>query len=70
MRLTMREKQKITQQVSKRYQRARKKEKSKILDEFVEVTGYNRAYASNLLNNWGKKIYRRISLPCAGQKRR
>jgi hypothetical protein len=66
----MREKQKITQQVSKRYQRARKKEKSKILDEFVEVTGYNRAYASNLLNNWGKKIYRRISLPCAGQKRR
>lgn len=60
MRLTMKEKQKITQQISKRYQRARKKEKSKILDEFVEVTGYNRAYASNVLNNWGKKIYRRI----------
>jgi hypothetical protein len=57
MRLTMNEKRKITEKVAKRYRKARKKHKGLILDEFTEVTGYNRAYASHVLNNWGKKIY-------------
>lgn len=57
MRLTMKEKKKLTAMLSKRYQKSAKKEKKKILDEFIQVTKYNRAYASYLLNNWGKKIY-------------
>jgi hypothetical protein len=52
----MKEKRKITESVSKRYHKAGKKHKGLILDEFTEVTGYNRAYASYLLNNWGKKM--------------
>jgi hypothetical protein len=35
----------------RRYQRGRKKEKQKILDEFVELTGYNRSYARTVLRN-------------------
>ncbi len=57
MRLTMNEKRKITEKVAKRYRKARKKHKGLILDEFTEVTGYNRAYATHVLNNWGKKKY-------------
>ncbi|MCP4649795.1 MAG: transposase family protein [PVC group bacterium] len=57
MRLKLQERQKITQMLSGRYQKARKKEKVKILDEYIELTQYNRAYASYLLNNWGKKIW-------------
>ncbi len=60
MRLTMKEKQKVIQQVSKRYQKSRKKEKGRILDEFVQITGYNRSYASYVLKNWDKKVYTRI----------
>ena len=40
--LTIKEKQALTREVSKRYQQAGKKEKTKILDEFTENTGYNR----------------------------
>ena len=57
MRLTMKDKQKITEMQSKRYQRGGKKEKTKMLDEFTQLTGYNRAYGSYVLNNWGKRIY-------------
>lgn len=64
MRLTMKEKRKITESVSKRYHKAGKKQKGLMLDEFTEVTGYNRAYASYLLNNWGKKLH----ITVAGKK--
>jgi len=46
----------ISNTVAKRYKKSRKKEKSKILDEFTKITGYNRSYASWLLNNLGKKL--------------
>ena len=52
MGLTMREKKAITKEVAKRYRKARKKEKGRMLEEFVATTGYNRTYASWLLSNW------------------
>lgn len=56
MRLTMKEKKKLTKIVSERYQRASKKQKGVILDEFVALTGYNHCYASYLLRNHGRKV--------------
>ena len=47
---------KISKKIAERYQRARKKEKGKILDEFVSLMGYNRNYASWLLRNIGRKV--------------
>lgn len=39
------------------YQRAGKKEKGRILEVFVGVTGYNRSYAARLLRSHGRKIH-------------
>ncbi len=58
MGLTMSEKRAITREVARRYQKAKKKEKGKMLDEFVETIGYSRCYASYLLRNWGREIGR------------
>jgi len=55
--LDMNMRQRIGKVVAIRYQRARKKEKIKILDEFIKTTRYNRAYASWLLRNlWRKTV--------------
>jgi hypothetical protein len=54
MGLTMKERQALTRETCVRYRKSRKKDKSKILDEFVKNTGYNRNYALHLLANWGK----------------
>lgn len=54
MRLTMNEKRSVTKLVAARYQKASKREKRFILDEFTQFTGYNRAYASHLLASHGK----------------
>ncbi len=55
--LDMNMRQRIGKVVARRYQRARKKEKIKILDEFIKTTRYNRAYASWLLRNlWRKTV--------------
>jgi hypothetical protein len=51
----MKEKQANTQAICGRYRTACKKEKSKILDEYVQTTGYNRKYALHLLTLWGKE---------------
>jgi hypothetical protein len=51
MGLDMKTKKKLTEETSKRYCRASKKEKTKIIDEFTATTGYNRKYAIHVLKN-------------------
>jgi hypothetical protein len=55
--LTMRERQSVTREVAGRYQKARKKQKGVILNEFVTTTGYGRCYASYVLRSHGKKVW-------------
>jgi len=57
MRLTVGERHKATKITAARYQKAGKKKKGAILDEFIELTGYDRCYASYLLKNHGKKVW-------------
>lgn len=56
MRLTMNERKKTTAVVAGRYQKARKKDKGLILDEFVKLTGYTRRYASHVLISHGRQL--------------
>ena len=56
MTLTMQEKKAITKELAKRYNRVKKKEKGKILDEVVVLTGYNRCYATFVLRHWTRKL--------------
>lgn len=60
MRLTMGERRAVTKAFAAGYRRARKREKGKILDRFVEATGYHRKYAAWVLRAHGK----RIETPC------
>lgn len=55
MRLTMREKKKATAILAPRYQKSGKKEKGKMLNEFIALTGYCRTHASYVLNIHGKR---------------
>jgi hypothetical protein len=50
----MQTRKELFQQASERYQKASKKDKSKILDELVNNTGGNRKYLTHVLANWGK----------------
>jgi hypothetical protein len=59
MGLTMQTKKAITKEIAGRYQRSPKKEKGRILDEFVKLSGYCRCYASWLLRNCGRKVVMR-----------
>ena len=54
MGLSMNERKALTREISKRYQKAGKKEKSTILDELVKTTGQNRKYLIHVLVTWGK----------------
>ena len=56
MRLTMRERKRVTAITAPRYQRAQKKHKGTILNEFITLTGYTRCYASYVLRAHGKKV--------------
>jgi len=56
MGLSMQEKKALTREVSKRYQKAGKKEKTEILNELVKTTGYNRKYVLHVLANWGRTV--------------
>lgn len=51
MGLDMKTKRKLTEETAKRYCFADKKQKSKIIDEFIANTGYNRKYAIHILKN-------------------
>ena len=49
--LTMKQRIALTKVVKKRYQKAGKKEKTKILSELVANCGYNRSYARRILGS-------------------
>lgn len=53
----MSERKSVTEVTAGRYRRSGKKEKGRILDEFTQVTGYNRSYARSLLRWSGKRVY-------------
>src|SRR5215467_8024154 len=56
MRLTMKERKRIAEATAGRYRRAQKKEKTAILNEFVELTGFARSYGALVLRNHGRVI--------------
>jgi hypothetical protein len=58
MGLTMKERKSLVRETAKRYQRAKKKEKGEILNEFEKLTGYNRKYAIHILANEGKVTWK------------
>lgn len=49
MRLDLRTRKNIAEKLAGRYQKASKKERGRILDEFCALTGYNRSYAACIL---------------------
>jgi hypothetical protein len=53
MRLTMKERKAVTAVMVARYRRASKKQKGRMLDELVALTGYHRWYAVGLLRGHG-----------------
>jgi hypothetical protein len=53
MGLTMKERKAVTAVMVARYRRASKKQKGRVLDELVALTGYNRWYAVGLLRGPG-----------------
>ena len=57
MGLTMKEKSSVVRVVASRYQKGGKKQKGRILKEFMELTGYNRCYAAYLLRSHGRKVW-------------
>jgi len=54
--LDMRQKKAVTKELKARYNRATKKKKTVMLDEFCATTGYNRSYASWILKIKKKKV--------------
>jgi hypothetical protein len=75
MGLPLNMKQALTGELAPHYRRAGKKEKSKMLDEFVRQTGYNRKYALHLLTHWGKETFltvegKPVKLKAGAAKRR
>ena len=52
MEMSMKSRKELSQAVARRYRKANRKGKTRILDEFVAATGYNRSYAAMLLRNY------------------
>ncbi len=61
MGLTMRERQAVTREMTRRFQKATKKERGQILDQFVALTHYNRVYAAFVLRSCGKRVVRMVA---------
>jgi hypothetical protein len=55
MGLSMKERSAIIRELAPKYQKERKRERSKILDEFVRLTGLKRGYASHVLKHYGTR---------------
>src|SRR5450759_18732 len=64
VRLMMSERRLLVKVEAERYRKARKKEKGRILDDLIALSGYNRWYAVGLLRGHGKaiKVGRRLRL--------
>jgi hypothetical protein len=60
MGLDMNDKKKGCGQIARRYQKADKKGRGKLLDEYTVTLGYNRDYLAHILSNRGKTRYIRI----------
>jgi hypothetical protein len=56
MRLTMKARQEVAKATAGQYRGARKKEKGKILDQFIATTGYSRWYARLVLRHEGRRV--------------
>lgn len=69
MRLTMKERKTVTKALAREYQRARKKDKGALLDQFTAATGYSRPYAAWLLRNHGKRVEIRPGVVLEGSVR-
>jgi len=52
----MKERKRIAEATAGRYRRVRKKEKTAILNEFVELTGFARSYGAMVLRNQGRVV--------------
>jgi hypothetical protein len=52
----MRQKKAITRELRDRYQKSSKKEKTIILNEFIQLTRYNRCYACQILKVKKEKL--------------
>jgi hypothetical protein len=61
MGLIMQERHAVTRELSSRFHRASKKERGSILTDFVQLTGYNRSYASFILRTCGIKQVRMVA---------
>jgi len=57
MRLDLKTRKKICGKIFRRYQKAGKKGKGEILDEYTQTLECNRDYLAHLLSNWGKTRY-------------
>ena len=55
MGLTVSERKALIRKHAKRYRKSTKKQKGRILEEFVYSTDYSRKYAGWILRNWGTK---------------
>ena len=57
MRLDLKTRKNICGKIFRRYQKAGKKDKGEILDEYTQTLECNRDYLAHLLANWGKTRY-------------
>jgi len=69
MRLTMKERKTVTKALSEQYRRASKGEKGRLLEQFVEATGYNRCYAAWLLRHHGARVQIALKVVLEGDVR-
>ncbi len=60
MGLTMHERHALVRELSSRFQRSGKKERSEMLNHFVQLTGYTRCYAAYVLRSCGSKEVRLV----------
>jgi len=56
VRLTIKERKPLYRVMAEKYQKASKKESSKLLDEFVDITAMNKSHAATLLRKHGIKL--------------